>query len=103
VSTCVVQDSVPKIQSKHLVLKASVAEIKTRLLVDNDSKAEFIDEFFVRMHQISTFKLNKNVKLELNPAINWKNCTMRFNLASCMEKTCLLHGIPCIKYAISSK
>ena len=50
ISACSVQDDVPKIKRKHLVFKASVAKIKTRVLIDNDSKAKLINEFFVRSH-----------------------------------------------------
>ena len=35
--------------------------------------------------------------------INWKDRTIKFNSASCIEKEYLLRGIPCIKFAISSK
>ena len=38
-----------------------------------------------------------------NPAINWKNCIMKFNSAACMEKSCLLHSKPCIKFTLSCK
>ena len=38
-----------------------------------------------------------------NPAINWKNCTTRFNLASCIESGCLAHSVLCIQFAVSSK
>ena len=49
----------PKIEGKHLVFKASIATIKTRLLIDNGSEAELIDESFVRTQKLSTFKLKK--------------------------------------------
>ena len=65
VSTCAVRDDVPKIESKHLVFKASIAGIKTCLLIDNGSKAELIDKSFVRTQKISTFKLRKKIKLTL--------------------------------------
>ena len=38
-----------------------------------------------------------------NSAINWKDCTMKFNSADCMEKSCLLHGKPCIDFAVRYK
>ena len=38
-----------------------------------------------------------------NPAIDWRDRTMKFNAASCMESGCLTRGIPCIEYAIGSK
>ena len=38
-----------------------------------------------------------------NPAINWKDCTIKFNSINCMEKGCLLHGKPCIEFAVSCK
>ena len=59
------QDGVSKIEGKYWVSKASVAEIKTRILIDNDSKAELINEFFMHLHRISIFKLTKKIKLEL--------------------------------------
>ena len=55
----------PKIEGKHLVFKASVAGMKTRLLIDNGSEAELIDESFVRTQRIDTFKLKKRIKLTL--------------------------------------
>ena len=48
ISACAIQDDVPKIEGKHLMFKASIAEIKTCLLSDNSSKAELIDKSFVR-------------------------------------------------------
>ena len=53
------RDDVPKVESKHLVFKASVGGIQTRLLIDNGSEAELIDKSFVRMHKISTFELKR--------------------------------------------
>ena len=151
VSTCAIRDDVPKIEGKHLVFKASVAGMKTRLLIDNGSKAELIDESFVRTQRIDIFKSKKQIKLTLgngevvqkldsaclidvhigdhheqilcyvaqldvysmvlgdgwlqthNPAIDWKDCTMKFNSASCMESGCLARGVPCVKFAMGSK
>ena len=145
------RDDVSKIEGKHLVFKASVAKIKTRVLIDNGSKVELIDESFVRLHGISTFKLTKKIKLKLgnrdlmqwldraclvdvhvgdhheqllcyvakldiyrevledswlqthNPMIDWKERTMKFNSASCMEEGCLSRGVPCVKFAVGSK
>ena len=65
VSTCAVRDTEKKIEGKHLVFKTSIAGIKTRLLIDNGSEAELIDESFVRKHKLNTFKLDKKVKLTL--------------------------------------
>ena len=141
----------PKIKSKHLAFKASIAGIKTQLLIDNGSKAKLIDESFVRTQKINTFKLKKKIKLTLgngevvqkldsaclidvhigdhhkqilcyvahldiysmvlgdewlqthNLAMNWKDQTMKFNSASCMENKCLARGVPCVEFAISSK
>ena len=56
ISACAVQNSASKVESKHLIFKASVAGIKTYLLVDNDSEAKLIDKSFVRTNKISTFK-----------------------------------------------
>ena len=38
-----------------------------------------------------------------NPVIDWRDQTMKFNSASCMEESCLLRGIPCVEFAIRSK
>lgn len=38
-----------------------------------------------------------------NPAIDWKNCTIKFNLALCIESRCLARGILYIEFVISSK
>ena len=55
----------PKVEGKHLMFKASVAGIKTRLLTDNGSKAKLIDKSLVRTQRIHTFKLKKQIKLTL--------------------------------------
>ena len=66
ISACAVKNSVSKIKDKHLIFKASVAGIKTRLLVDNDSETELINKFFVRTNKISIFKLKTQIRLELD-------------------------------------
>ena len=38
-----------------------------------------------------------------NPAIDWKDCTMKFNSANCIEKKYLLNGKPCIEFAMGCK
>ena len=38
-----------------------------------------------------------------NPAINWKDCTIKFNSADCIEKGYFLHGKPCIEFAMGRK
>ena len=55
----------PKIEGKHLVFKASIAGMKTRLLIDNGSEAELIDKSFVRTQRVDTFRLKKKIKLTL--------------------------------------
>ena len=47
------------------MFKADIATIKTRLLIDNDSKAELIDKSFGCTQKFSTFKLRKKIKLTL--------------------------------------
>ena len=54
-----------KLKSKHLIFEASVARIKTYLLVDNGSKVELINESFVHTNKINTFKLKQRIRLEL--------------------------------------
>ena len=54
-----------KIKGKHLVFKASIAGIKTRLLIDNGSGAELIDKAFVHEEKINTFKMKWKIKLTL--------------------------------------
>ena len=63
---CAIQNNVAKIEGKHFVFKTSIAEIHTRLLIDNGSKAELIDEFFACSNKISTFQLEKLIQLMLN-------------------------------------
>ena len=65
VSTCAVRDTERKIEGKHSFFKTSIAGIKTRLLIDNGSEAELVDESFVRKHKLNTFKLDKKSKLTL--------------------------------------
>lgn len=62
---CAMKDNMSKIEGKHLVFKVSATEIKNCILIDNGSKAKLIDKFFVHTHGISTFRLNKKIKLEL--------------------------------------
>ena len=38
-----------------------------------------------------------------NSAIDWKNRTIKFNSANCMEKVCLLNRKPCIEFAVGCK
>ena len=38
-----------------------------------------------------------------NPAIDWKEQTVKFNSDDCMEKDCLLYGKPCIEFMIDYK
>ena len=65
VFSCAVLDTEKKIESKHLVIKTIIAGIKTRLLVDNRSEAELIDESFARVNKLNTSKLETGVKLTL--------------------------------------
>ena len=65
VSSCAVLDTEKKIEGKHLVFKTSIAGIITRLLVDNGSEAELIDESFARINKLNTSKLETGVKLTL--------------------------------------
>ena len=140
-----------KIEGKHLVFKASIAGMKTRLLIDNDNEAELIEKSFVRTQGVDTFRLKKKIKLTLrngeviqklntaclvdihignhheqilcyvakldvytvvledgwlqthNPAIDWKDWTMKFNSASCIESACLARGVPCVEFTMGSK
>ena len=62
ISACAIQDDVPKIEGKHLVFKASIAGMKTQLLIDNSTEAKLIDESFVRTQRINIFKLRKKMK-----------------------------------------
>ena len=55
------RNNVPKAEGEHLILKTSIAEMKTHLLVDNRSEAKLIDKFFVCANNISTFKLGKPI------------------------------------------
>lgn len=54
-----------KSKANPLVFKASIGGIKTRLLIDNGSETELIDESFARTNKLSTFKLEKATKLTL--------------------------------------
>ena len=38
-----------------------------------------------------------------NLAINWKNCTMKFNLANYIKKRCFLNRKPCFEFAVGCK
>ena len=62
-----------KVNSEYLIFKTSIIRVKTRLLVDNRSKAELIDEFFVLANKIPFFKLKKPINLTLgNSKVVWK-------------------------------
>lgn len=55
------QNNISKIEGKHLIFKVSIAKMKTRLLINNGSKTEFIDEFFVHTNKILILKLEKTI------------------------------------------
>ena len=38
-----------------------------------------------------------------NSAIDWKNCTTKFNSVDCIKKYCLFHNKPYIEFAVSCK
>ena len=59
------RNNILKVNGKHLIFKTSIAGVKTRLLVDNKSKTELIDEFFVRANKIPSFKLKEPINLTL--------------------------------------
>ena len=65
VSTCAVRNNMPKVKGKHLIFKTSIAGVKTRLLVDNRSEAELIDESFMRANKIPFFKLEELIEFIL--------------------------------------
>ena len=44
------------------MFKASIAGVKTRLLINNGNKTKLIDKSFVREQKINTFKLKKKIK-----------------------------------------
>ena len=90
ISACIVQNSVPKIEGKDFIFKASIAGIKTCLLVDNGSKAKLIDQSFVRINKISTFKLKQQIKLELEneDTVEWldKACLIDMKISNHREQ-----------------
>lgn len=65
VSTCAIQNNMPKIKGKYLIFKSSIAEIKIHLFVNNKSEVKLIDKFFIHINKISTFKLEKSINLAL--------------------------------------
>lgn len=48
-----------KIKGKYLIFKSNIARMKIHLLIDNKSKIKLINESFVYIKKISTFKLKK--------------------------------------------
>ena len=54
---CAMRNNMLKIKSKYLIFKTSIAGVKTCLLIDNRSEAEFMDEFFVCANKTLTFEL----------------------------------------------
>ena len=59
------KNNVLKVKNEHLIFKTSIIRVKPYLLVDNKSKTELIDKFFVRANKISIFKLEKLINLTL--------------------------------------
>lgn len=57
------QNDMLKVKSKNLIFKNNITGMKTCLLVNNNSKVKFIDKFFLHTNKISTFKLEKLIKL----------------------------------------
>ena len=55
------RNNVSKVKNKHLIFKTSIEGVKPCLLVDNESKVEFIDKFFVHTNKIPSFKLEKAI------------------------------------------
>ena len=69
-----------KVKCKYLIFKFSIAEIKTCLLVNNRSKIELIDEFFVYTNKILSFKLQKPINLHLETAKLSSNLPKKLSL-----------------------
>ena len=65
VSTCAVKNDMPKVKSKHLIFKTSIAGVKTHLLIDNKSEAKLIDESFMHANKIPSFKLKEPINFTL--------------------------------------
>ena len=65
VSTCAVRNNMPKVEGKYLIFKTSIAGVKIYLLIDNRSKIELIDEFFIYANKIPFFKLEKPINFTL--------------------------------------
>ena len=80
ISTYAIQNNVAKVKDKHFVFKTSIAELHTRLLIDNSSKAELIDKSFAHSNKINTFQLEKPIQLTLE---NGK-------MVQCLTKGCLV-------------
>ena len=65
ISTCAIQNNMPKVEGKHLIFKTSIARMKTHLLIDNSSEAKLIKESFVHTNKLLIFKLEKYINLTL--------------------------------------
>ena len=63
------------------------------------------DQIFCYLAKLDVYTviLNDGWLQTHNSAIDWKDCTIKFNSADCMEKKCRLHGKLCIEFAVGCK
>ena len=65
VSICAVRKNIPKVKSKYLIFKTSIAKVKIYLLVDNKNEVELINKFFMHANKIPFFKLEKSINFTI--------------------------------------
>ena len=61
ISNCTMRNNMPKVKSKYLNFKTSIARVKPCLIIDNRSEVKLIDESFVLANKIPFFKLEKYI------------------------------------------
>ena len=67
------RNNILKVENKYLIFKTSIAGVKTCLLIDNGSEAEFIDEIFMHINKILFFEPKKPINLIFG---KWQGCSI---------------------------
>ena len=65
VSTCTMGNNMSKVNGKYLIFKTRIVKMKLFLLIDNRSKTELINKFFMYANKIPFFELKKLISFIL--------------------------------------
>lgn len=65
ISSFAVDDRSRMEKGSYMILKATVNSINTRILLDNGSQADLVNEPFARANKLDTFPLTKRIRMTL--------------------------------------